>query len=174
MNVARIAAVTGLALTLAACGMFGEAVRRPCPNFLILGEGGQMVRFKPGPGRDLTDVMFETKIDDFKGSCTHDDDNVSIDVTVDFKIERGAANREKVARFEYFLAIPRFYPAPEGKRIFPISIAFRENQSRVLFRDELTLEIPLKPGEVGANYDVYLSLQLKPDELEFNRKRRLN
>lgn len=169
----RVAAALCLAVTLAGCGLIGrKEALKPCPEFLIVGQGGELIKFVAGPGRDLTDVLFETKIVDFAGSCEHDDDTVSVTMSIDFSIERGPANRDRRAGFEYFVAIPKFYPAPQGKRVLPVRIEFKGNQTRIVFRDELELEIPLQPGEVGADYEVFLGFQLTPDELEYNRRRR--
>lgn len=159
----------GLAGILGGCA---GAKPPPCPNFLILGQGGELVKFRPGPGRDVTDILFEAKITDFRGSCGHDDDEVSISLAVVFDIRRGPANLDRKAAFEYFVAIPKFFPRKEGKGTFPVAAPFKENQSRVFFRDELEMRIPLRPKEVGADYEVYLGLQLTPDELQFNRGRR--
>lgn len=161
-----------LSMTVAACGAFSsDKYRAACPNFLILGQGDDLVRFLPGPGRDVTDIQFEAKIVDFAGTCEHDPKGVSVSLNIAFTVKRGPANKERRADFSYFVAIPKFYPAKEGKRVFPIAIGFLENQNRMIYRDEIEMRIPLKPKEIGANYDVYLGFELTKAELTYNRKR---
>lgn len=167
----RIAAMIAVALVIAACAS-GKVKLPPCPNVLILGKAGSLVRFVDGPGRDITDVVFRARIADFQGSCAHEDNAVDVKLLITFAVERGPANKDRRAAFEYFVAIPRFHPRPEGKRRFRIGVPFAANATRVFYRDELNLDIPLRKGEVGANYDVFIGFQLSPSELEFNRTRR--
>ena len=172
-SAARRLAVLAMAATVAGCGLFGGDQRPlPCPNFLILGDAGELVRFTPGRGRDITDVDFEAKIVDFEGSCKYGEKSVESTFTVDIAIERGPADDDREARFEFFIAIPKFHPAPEGKRTFPVAATFEGNRARLLYRDSLVIDIPLKAGETGANYDVFIGFQLTSAELEFNRDRK--
>lgn len=165
-------AVLAVAATLAGCGMFGDDERRPpCPRFLILSDGGELVRFAPGAGRDITDVEQRVKIIDFRGTCEGETDRMSVTMTLDFHIDRGPANRGRRGRFDYFVAIPQFYPAKQGKRTFTVDVPFEGNQTRLVYREELEIEIPIAPGDAGKRHEVYIALQLTPAELEFNRRR---
>jgi hypothetical protein len=168
----KLAMVVLLSLATAGCGMFGsDKYRAPCPNFLLLGQGDKLVKFLPGPGRDVTDVQFEAKIIDFAGSCEHDPKGVSVALNIAFSVKRGPANKARRADFSYFVAIPKFYPAKEGKRSFPVAVGFQPNQNRMIYRDVIEMQIPLKPQEIGANYDVYLGFELSKTELDYNRNR---
>ena len=168
----KIAMAALLSLAVAGCGMFdSDTYRAACPKFLILGQGDNLVKFLPGPGRDVTDVQFEAKIIDFAGTCEHNSKEVSVTLNIAFAVKRGPASKDRRSDFSYFVAIPAFYPAKEGKRVFPIAVGFQENQTRVIYRDQIDMHIPLKPKEIGANYDVYLGLELSRAELEYNRNR---
>ncbi len=170
---AKLALAAGVVLGAAGCGVFGEKkLRRPCPNFLLLGEAKDMTLFRAGPGRDITDVDFRAAIVDFSGTCEHTRSEVEAEFFVEIVVRRGPANRSRAASFEYFVAIPRFYPAPAGKKTFRVEVTFEDNQTRVVYRDEIALKIPLRGGEIGADYDVYLGLQLDSEQLEYNRRRR--
>jgi len=162
-----------VALALAGCSMFDKTPPPPCPPISILADAGKLVRYKPGPGRDITDVLFEAEIADFRGSCVYRDKGtkVSIDLAVMIGLKRGPANRDHKADFEYFVAIPKFHPAPQGKRVLPIRAEFTRNRSRVRVTDTLELEIPIAKGAKGADYPVYIGFQLSPDELRENRAR---
>lgn len=172
MRRTRLAAAI-VVLGVSGCGVFGDKEpNRPCPNFLLLGEAEEMTRFRPGPGRDITDVDFRATIVNFQGTCEHSRNEVEAEFIVEIAVRRGPANRSREAAFKFFVAIPRFHPAPAGKKTFAVEVTFEDNRPRVLYRDEITLKIPLGGGEVGANYDVYLGLQLDPAELDYNRRRR--
>ncbi len=172
-SVVRASAVL-LALLAAGCGMFEKTPLQPCPEISVPSDADRLTRYAPGPGRDITDVMFEAVITDFRGDCGyHDNDTrVSINVSVVFTLKRGPANTDRTAAFEYFVAIPRFHPAPEGKRRLPIRVEFVRNRTRMRVVDELELEIPFAKGGTGRDYPVVIGFQLTPDELRANRARR--
>ena len=159
-------------LGVTGCGVFGNKRALPCPNFLVLGDAEKMTRFRAGPGRDITDVEFRAAIIDFRGTCQHTDSTVEAEFFIEIVVQRGPANRAREASFEYFVAIPRFHPAPAGKKTFPVKVSFEDKATRLFYRDEITIEIPLASGEIGANYDVYLGFQLDSDQLEYNSRRR--
>ena len=48
-------------LATAACGILEKDQRYACPAVFILQDAGQnLTRFKPGPGRDITDIRFRS------------------------------------------------------------------------------------------------------------------
>ena len=59
-------------LSVASCGVLGEKKVYPCPKLYVLADAGSLVRFKPGPGRDITDILFEGNVADFTGTCEYD------------------------------------------------------------------------------------------------------
>lgn len=173
MRWARLVLALGVAIGVAGCGLFGEQKQfLPCPKFLLLSDAGDMTKFRAGPGRDVTDVEFRATISNFLGTCDHTDSGIEAELFVEISVQRGPANVSHGARFAYFVAIPRFHPAPAGKKTFPVRVTFEDNKSRLLYRDQVAIEIPLGAGEVAASYDVYLGFQLGAAQLEFNRRRR--
>ena len=162
----------GVVVGVTGCNLADEKkLSPPCPNFLLLAHAERMTKFSVGPGRDVTDVNFSTKITNFHGSCDHTSRGIETDLFVEFSVQRGPANRSREASFEYFVAIPRFHPAPAGKKILPITVKFEGNKKRLVYRDQIHLKIPLGDMEVAANYDVYIGFQLTNKQLEFNRRR---
>ena len=172
MRLPRLALTACVMLGVTGCGVFGDQRRLPCPNFLLLGDAEKMTRFRAGPGRDITDVEFRAVIVDFRGTCKHTRSQVEAEFVIEIVVQRGPAYRSREASFEFFVAIPRFHPAPAGKKTFPVKVTFEDNATRLIYRDEIALKIPLASGEVGANYDVYLGFQLGPEQLEYNSRRR--
>jgi len=163
----------GLALLAAGCAnLFEKKKPPPCPAVLVLEDARTLLRYRPGPGRDITDTSFEGKIVYIGGECDYGKRSVVLDVEVVFELSLGPANPRRVARFEYFVAIPQFHPRPEGKRTFPISVPFPSKRTRLRFTDRLELEIPIARGKRGTDYEVYLGFQLTREELERNRKSR--
>ena len=112
-------------LSVASCGVLGEKKVYPCPKLYVLADAGSLVRFKPGPGRDITDILFEGRVADFTGTCEYDGKKgVDIDLQVLLELRRGPASNDRAISFEYFVAIPAFRPQPEGKRELPVTDAY--------------------------------------------------
>lgn len=171
MRWAGLVLAAGIAVGAVGCSGDEKPRAQPCPNFLLLGNAGNITKFRPGPGRDITDVDFRAKIVNFVGSCAHTDSGVEAEFFVEMTIDRGPANASREAGFEYFVAIPKFHPKPAGKQTFPVKVAFGENQTQLIYRDEISIEIPLGEKETAGDYDVYLGFQLTAAQLEFNRRR---
>ena len=160
-------------LLVAGCSVFKKEVPPPCPRVSVLSDAGKLVRYREGPGRDITDVLFEAGIVNFVGNCAYRDKNtrVTIELSVVFDLTRGPANRDRKAGFEYFIAIPRFHPAPEGKRRLPIRVEFPGNRTRSRVTDVLEVEIPIAKGSKGTDYPVFIGFQLSAGELREIRAR---
>ena len=173
MRWARYLLALGVVVGVTGCNFVDEKKLHPrCPNFLLLAHAERMTKFNDGPGRDITDVDFSTKITNFMGSCDHTISGIEAELFVEISVHRGPGNRSRKASFEYFIAIPRFHPAPTGKKILPITVKFEKNKNRLVYRDQISIKMPLGHNEVAANYDVYLGFQLTNKQLEFNRRRR--
>lgn len=167
-------AVLGIALATGGCGLFGDRQPPPpCPDVMALRDADTLVRYREGPGRDLTDVMFEARIIDFSGSCEYNEDRskVALDLGVVFEVLRGPAITDNTAAFEYFVAVPAFHPAPEGKQVFRVEVTFEGNRSRVRTGDRISIEIPFAQDRGSQDYPVYVGFQLSPEELKENRSR---
>ena len=54
----RAGAFAGLLVALAGCGLFDKEPPKPCPLALVLKDAGEVVRYRPGAGRDLLDVVY--------------------------------------------------------------------------------------------------------------------
>ena len=169
IGLARAAGALGLALVVAGCG--GGERQPPCPKIFLANETSVLTRFREGPGRDITDVVFEAELLGYSGSCKYERNMVSVELNVDFAVTRGPAGANRV-RFEYFVAVPRLFPDPAGKRVFDVDAEIPADQRRIQFRDEILLEIPLANRNEGPANEIYVGFQLAPEELEYNRRRR--
>lgn len=163
------------ALGLAACST-DERELPACPEVRMERDTAALVAFRPGGGRDLTDVMFEARVTGYTGDCAYSSDGSEVNVTmkVEFAISRGPAFQGNQGSFEYFAAIPAFYPAAEGKAVFPLDYVFPGgNIGTILVRDEeISLTIPLRAGLRGSDTPIYIGFQMSPEQLEYNRSHR--
>ena len=165
------------AALLAACSGDDGRFAPPCPNIVIVQELAHLTEFKPGEGRDLTDVVLEGRVTGFDGFCETDLDEgaageVEVELRVVFTASRGPANTDRKGSFRYFIALADRDGNTVQKHVFDSAVEFPGNRNRVAPFEELTLKIPLRAGENGADYTAYVGFQLSPEQLDYNRSSR--
>lgn len=138
--------------------------------------------YRPGPGRDLSDIAYEAQIVSFDGACTYIAANkdmekaskyheVTLSLRPRFRITPGPALAERRVTFSYFVAMPDFYPAPEGRADFSRTVDIPATRTPVeLVDSEIQLDIPLEEGRSGAQTEVYLGFALTQEQLDQNRR----
>ena len=158
---------------LASCSVLEKKAPPPCPPIYLLGDAAQLTKYKPGRGRDLTDIEFQAEIQGYTGECGYDEKGAIVELQVTFNLIRGPADDDRKAAFEYFLAVPLYYPAPEAKAVFPIEATFPEGGNYTRHTDEtVVMRIPVKDKDIIQKYEIYLGFQTSAAELEANRKAR--
>jgi hypothetical protein len=156
----------------------GPRVAPPCPNIIVVQDTAEVTKFRHGPGRDLTDVVIDAKLERFSGFCeTGYDDDVAEEVTVELKlfftVTRGPANTDRRGRVDYFIAIADADERILAKQVFSTTVTFEGNRNRVVTFEELEQEIPLSVGQLGDDFSVFVGFQLNADELVYNRAKLL-
>lgn len=186
-GLAKFCAVLGSALViLGGCSVVNEipligksAPVPPCPKIRILADAGNITQYRQGPGRDITDILLEAEITAFRGACEYEgEDGIYHQVKVElegilFDVTRGPASRMRKAKLRYFVKIPHFYPSPLGAAEFDFPIAFPENRNSIQVSDGgIEINIPLKGGMRGADFNIYLGFVLTAEQIQRNRQRR--
>lgn len=170
----RLLALAALLLTLGACGSVDKSKEPPpCPRVSILNDAAKMMRFRPGQGRDITDVQLQAEVISYHGFCKYEPEKkqmtVVLQIGIDAQLGPAAAGRN--ADIAYFVAVPAFYPQPQAKQVMTVPLAFPENTNHVRYTDEeLSVTIPLSDIKELGKYDVILGLQLTADEVDYNRR----
>ncbi|GAA0595736.1 hypothetical protein [Caenispirillum bisanense] len=171
----RVVCAAGAALMLAGCsGMSLEKeVPPPCPTVRLDRMTSQAVTFR-GEGRDITDMVHKIDVAGYLGECEYRPTEVILTLTPGFTVEKGPAAGDGLVQgtFQYFVAIPQYYPSPAAKEVFGLGFQFPDPVTpRVRIADEpLTLTLPRKGGESLEAVDIYLGLQLTADQLRYNRE----
>jgi hypothetical protein len=156
---------------LAGCSSSGPP--KPCPRVGVLDEAQRLVRFAPGPGRDLTDVRFEAEIGVRAGSCeyTKKDSRLEVEMAVEIQAVR-APNAGRRGEFEYFVAITDRSQRILERQSFTAVIPFEADRRSGGALEELIQTIPLKPSQLGNEFEIIVGFALSPDELAYNRRLR--
>ena len=93
---------------------------------------------------------------------------------MDIVISGGPAVQPGNVDLYYFVAIPKFHPNPEGKRIFSRAYKFPRSSTRRerLTESNIRIFLPLEDRITAAAYDIYLGFQLTDEQLAYNRSRK--
>ncbi|MFQ5774464.1 MAG: hypothetical protein ACE5GS_08115 [Kiloniellaceae bacterium] len=159
-----------LAFALAAC-TGSEPPPPPCPTAVPVTGARTLVRFS-GQGQDLTDILFEATLQGLALRCAYEDGVVEAEMQVGILAVRGPADPDRKASFNYFVAIATRDEKILAREEFDLVIPFPGNRTRVVAVEEIAQRIPLKPGQSGADYVVYVGLALTPEELRYNLRNR--
>lgn len=162
-------------LTAASCASSENLASYPCPAVLPVRDASYMTKFV-GDSQDLSDTQFEAKIDAVlpAANCIYrqSDSGSSIvyDIRVQFLAQRGPKEREGAAKFDYFVAVTGAGGKRLAREVFPAEIPFENNATQAIIVEEIQPTIPLKQGENGDWYRIYVGFMLSERELAYNRK----
>jgi len=188
MIVKSISFLTIVALFLAvltACGSvdnfnpFSDKKSEPpkCPTIKFLKNADEITVYKSGAGTGLRDVVFEAELTGFKGECEYVRNNgvhtkVVLTLQLGLDITRGPAETTGRVKLSYFVAIPDFFPKPEGKVSFNRVVMFPQNRNSLTLWDEaIEIVIPLNKNRRGPQTKVLVGFKLTKSQLEFNRQK---
>lgn len=161
-----------LAGLLAACGS-GNRNAPPCPKVGILGDASKATQYRDGPGRDLTDVTFETELVDFNGGCKYEDKQTT--VVINFVLQvgatRGPAASQADAQVPYFVAVVDKQQNILSRNRFVARIPFKSGQRRVIVGDEFEQVLPLQ-GRHTSEFEILIGLEMPQDQLNRIRQQR--
>lgn len=172
-SAARLLRVVALAAGLAGCGMFGsdEAPPTLCPRGLILNDAEEVTRFRDGPGRDLTDVVSKVRVADVTLGCKYDKTGMTLELQVAIAAERGPADRAGFAEAEYFVALVDGKRQVRAREAYRLRFEFIDNRNRIGRIELFDPFIPLADTTTGPDWQVWVGLQLTPEQVEYNKVR---
>lgn len=163
------------AAALAAIALLAGCSQEPqfapvCPQLALLADGADLVRFA-GTGRDMTDRVLEAKIVSVDGSCEPGrKGQVTAKLKVLAEMIRGPASKERSVQVPYFVAVTHGDQIVDRKQ-FMMSATFPANvELQRVDGGELSMSFPVSAQRGAQDYKIYVSLQLTPDELAYNRR----
>lgn len=176
VRVAGLGACAALAVALAGCADNVATQSRPCPQVRVVQDASYLTRFV-GESEDLTNTSFEARITRSASVCFYEE-NLSTGETVirsEIKIElaasRGPNNPDSAARFRYRVGVTgpggKLLPGPQ---LLDVEIPFTASRVQGTVQDEVFVYTPVKQGENGDFYRIWISLEVTPKELDYNRR----
>lgn len=179
------AAAVGLIGALTACSAYeyaSDLISTPivlqCPKSWVIADAANLVRFRQGGGRDLTDVDYEGQITGVRLGCTTNVDKktkvgtMDVDVNVLFDATRGPANRDRKALFKYFISVSDNDQKILYREALSLPVEFPGNRTRLQIQsDTITLQLPIASNRSSSYYLIFAGYELTREELEFNRTR---
>src|SRR5579871_6672754 len=171
----RAVGVAAMTMALGGCGLFkGDATPPPCPDVTVLADASKFTRFRPGDGRDITDIVLQGEVTGFKGACKYSksDKKMTVTIQVQLTFTRGPAASAPDAVVSYFIAVPSFIPKPEAKKVMDLKFAFAGSAEHVRITDsEINVVLPMADLAKDVPKDeIFVGFQLSPEELEYNRR----
>ncbi|MDP6706813.1 MAG: hypothetical protein QF893_10760 [Alphaproteobacteria bacterium] len=137
----------------------------------MLKDASELVRYRPGPGRDLIDVVTQARVARIVVECDYDDGQVEVELAIDLLVEQGPAATDATVALPYFIAIIDASQRILAKEVFTSQVEFPADRRRVGVREETEQDIPFGPGESGVSFEILVGFQLSKQELEDIRRR---
>ena len=163
-----------LCLGLTGCAaLFGDDIQPPCPRAVVLADAQSMTAFRPGPGRDLTDVLYEGAIVAVAGSCGYGDaGRVDVDVDVRLDLAIGPAAKDQEGHWQYFIVVADPERKLVAKRVFPVDLKFEQAVFRTTIIEEVSTQIAHAPWPDASEFRIFVGFQLTREQLDYLRSRK--
>ena len=166
--------IMGAACLMLACSSSEVTTTNPrliCPEILIPKHTDIMVRFHPQAlGQDLTDIDFQAGVGYLSGTCTIEEQFITMNFPILLEARKGPANTTNFAEVTLFAAVM----TPDKRRLtqtaLPYRLLFQGNNPNATIDDPITIEIPKRPDQTGRDFVVYIGLEMNREEINYNRE----
>jgi hypothetical protein len=155
-----------------------------CPTASVLDEANRITVYRPGAGRDISDIVYEARLLGIDGDCKYDIlqksknpaeqtySAVTANLRAKIRVTPGPAMTGFKVPVTYFVAIPAFYPNPEGRSEFTREVETSAARTQVDVTDaNIEIRIPLNAERRGESVAIYMGFVLTEEQLRENRTR---
>jgi hypothetical protein len=160
-------------VALASCGPDKDVFAPACPQPRFVQPLSDLVRFRPGGGQDITDLVLQGRMQQVTGKCEYGDKKTELltTVTVFIDLQRGIAMPGRHAEVPIFVAVTENGEIRD-KKIYNLQVDFPSNIERSsVASPEIDMTLPISPTKSGAAYGIVAGFQLTPEEIAINRQR---
>ncbi|WP_439814056.1 hypothetical protein [Zavarzinia sp. CC-PAN008] len=153
-------------MSLSACETVTDSA---CPSVARLKDTERVTVFRPGSGRDITDILYEGEVTQVALTCRARDESISVDVKLAVVARRGPVS--DIGDAEQ----PIFAVAARGEAVAlrtgeMLDLSF--NRDGVAIEETtVSFEIPREGQESPRALDVLVGFVLTREQLAFNRFR---
>ncbi len=165
----------GGALLLGGCVDPIPQQSRPCPPVKVVQDAAYLTRFA-GESEDLADTSFEARIARSKSFCTYvintdsGETTIRSEISVEFAASRGPKNPDSTAKFNYWIRVTGPGGSQLSSQTLDVEIPFTAAKVQGAVQDAVNILTPLKQGENGDFYRIYIGLAVNEKELAYNRR----
>jgi hypothetical protein len=148
---------------------------RPCPVVKLVPDASYLTRFA-GDAEDLTDTVFEAKLAGVQPKCTYSENTetskttILSDLLVKIMASRGPKLTDDKVTFNYVVALTGQGGQKLTRQSFDVTIPLTSDKPNGTIVDNPTVTIPLKKGETGDFYQIYVFLEVTEKELAYNKR----
>jgi hypothetical protein len=158
---------------LASCGPDKNVFAPACPQPQFVQSLSDLVRFRPGGGQDITDLVLQGRMLQVQGKCEYGDKKTELQTTVQVVVDlqRGVAMQGRQAAVPIFVAVTD-HGVIQDKKVLNLQVEFPSNVDHATASSpEIDMMLPISPTKSGAAYGIVAGFQLAPEELAINRQR---
>jgi hypothetical protein len=172
--VARRAPWRGFLIGVASCTQTPKQ-SMPCPVVKQVPDATYLTRFA-GESEDLTDTAFEARLVGVQPMCKYivDDDTqktkIESDILVKILASRGPKLTGDQVTFNYVIALTGRGGQKLTRQQFDVTIPLTADKPSAQITDNPLVTIPLKKGENGDFYQIYVFLEVTEKELAYNKR----
>jgi hypothetical protein len=147
----------------------------PCPIVKSVPDAAYMTRFA-GESEDLTDTAFEARLVGVQPTCKYIVDNdtgktkIESNLMVKIAASRGPKVTGENVTFNYVVALTGAGGQKITRQQFDVTLPLTADKPTGQITDNPTVTIPLKKGENGDYYQIYVFLEVTEKELAYNRR----
>ena len=162
-------------LGLTSCGSTTAPQSMPCPMVKTVPDASYLTRFA-GESEDLTDTAFEAKLVGVKPICHYIEDTDSkktqivSDLLVKLIASRGPKLTGESVTFNYVVATTGKGGQMLSRQKFDVTIPLTADKPTGQIVDNPTVTFPLKKGENGDYYQIYVHLEVTEKEMAYNKR----
>lgn len=155
-----------------------------CPSATVLEEANRITVYRPGPGRDISDIAYEARLIGIDGDCSYEILNkskvaaeqtyraVTMNLRARIRVTPGPAMTGFKVPVTYFVGIPEFYPKPEGRSEFTREVETSAARTQVEITDaNIEIRVPLNAQRRGESVSIFMGFVLTEEQLRENRTR---
>jgi hypothetical protein len=164
-----------VAFLVASCADKSQQQSMPCPVVKPVPDAAYLTRFG-GESEDLTDTAFEARLVSVQPLCKYIEDTdtkktkIESDLLVKIVASRGPKFTGESVTFNYVVALTGAGGQKLTRQQFDVTLPLTADKPTGQITDNPTVTIPLKKGENGDFYQIYVFLEVTEKELAYNRR----